>query len=46
MKLKYEDQNADASVLLRRKNKILLGGRGWEGVRMKRRWGGKKWGQD
>jgi hypothetical protein len=36
MKLKKEDQNVDASVTLRRKNKILRGSRGWEGLGRKR----------
>jgi hypothetical protein len=37
MKLKKKkDQNVDSSVLLRRGNKILTGGRGWEGLGMKR----------
>jgi hypothetical protein len=36
MKLKKnEDQSVDAFVL-RRGNKILMGGRGWEGLRRKR----------
>jgi len=42
---KKEDQNVDASVLLRRGNKILRGGRGWEGLGRKRGgegdWGAK-----
>ena len=42
MKLKRkEDQRVDASVLLRRGNKIIKGSRGWEGLGRKRR-GGKK----
>jgi hypothetical protein len=33
MKLeKKEDQTVSASVLLRRENKILMGGRGWVGI--------------
>ena len=37
MKLKKkEDQSVDASVLLRRGNKIFTGGRGWEGLGRKR----------
>lgn len=37
LKLKNkEDQNADASVLFRTGNKILRGGRGWEGLGKKR----------
>ena len=37
MKLKRkEDQRVDASVLLRRKNKIIKGSRGWEGLGRKR----------
>jgi len=33
MKLKRkEDQRVDASVLLRRRNKIIKGSRGWEGL--------------
>jgi hypothetical protein len=36
MKLKKkENQNVDASTLLRRGNKILMGGRGWEGLERK-----------
>jgi hypothetical protein len=43
MKLKKkEDQNVDASVLLRRGNKILMGGRGWEGHGKKRGGEGRK----
>jgi hypothetical protein len=33
---KKEDQSVDASVLLRRGNKIIKGGRGWEGHGRKR----------
>ena len=41
MKLKKkEDQRVDASVLLRRGNKIIKGSRGWEGLGRKRRGGG------
>jgi hypothetical protein len=37
MKLKTkEDQSVDASFLLGRGNKILTGGRRWEGLRRKR----------
>ena len=37
MKLKNrEDQRVDASVLLRRGNKIIKGSRGWEGLGRKR----------
>ena len=32
MKLKKDDQNVDASVLLRRRNKIIKGCRGLEGL--------------
>ena len=43
MKLKKkEDQSVDASVLLRRGNKIIIGGRGWEGLRRKREGGEEK----
>ena len=43
MKLKRkEDQRVDASVLLRRGNKIIKGSRGWEGLWRKRREGGEK----
>ena len=43
MKLKRkEDQRVDASVLLRRENKIIQGSRKWEGLRRKRRVGGEK----
>ena len=37
-----EDQIMDASVLLRRGNKIIKGSRGWEGLGRKRRGGGEK----
>jgi hypothetical protein len=41
MKLKRnEDQRVDASVLLRRGNKIIKLSRGREGLGRKRRWGG------
>ena len=47
MKLKRkEDQRVDASVLLRRGNKIIKGSRGWEGLGRKRRGGGEKEGQN
>jgi hypothetical protein len=43
MKLKKkEDQNMDASVLLRRGKKILMGGKGWDGLGSKRGGGGGK----
>ena len=46
MKLKKrEDQSVDASVLLREGNKILTGGRGWEGLVRKRGGGVKKRGK-
>jgi hypothetical protein len=32
LKKKKEDQNVGIFILLRRGNKILLGGRGWEGL--------------
>jgi hypothetical protein len=35
----------DASVLLRRSNKIIKGSRGWEGLERKRRGGEKKKGR-
>jgi hypothetical protein len=42
MKLKRkEDQRVDASVLLRRGNKIIKGSRGWEEIGRKKR-GGKR----
>jgi hypothetical protein len=34
--MKKEDQNVNALVLLRRGNKILMGGRGWEGLGRKK----------
>ena len=47
MKLKRkEDQRVDASVLLRRGNKIIKGSRGWEGLGRKRRGGGGKEGKN
>jgi hypothetical protein len=47
MKLKRkEDQNVDVSVLLRRGNKLLKGGRGWEGLGRKRGGGWGKGRQD
>ena len=47
MKLKKkEDQSVDASVLLRRGNKIITGGRGWEGLRRNGAGRGKRGGQD
>ena len=43
MKLKKnEDQRVDASVLLRRGNKIIKGSREWEGLGRKRRGEGEK----
>ena len=46
MKLKRkEDQRVDASVLLRRGNKIIKGSRGWEGLGRKRGEGGEKRGR-
>jgi hypothetical protein len=36
MKLKKEDQSVAASVLLRKGNTIIMGGRGYEGLRRKR----------
>jgi hypothetical protein len=42
MKLKKKEyQRVGASVLLRRENKILTGGRGWERLGRKRDGGGK-----
>ena len=47
MKLKRkEDQRVDASVLLRRGNKIIKGSRGWKELGRKRRGGGQKEGQN
>jgi hypothetical protein len=43
---KKEDQSVDASVPLRRWNKIIMGGREWEGLRRKKVGGGGKGGQD
>ena len=45
MKLKKEDQHMNVLVLLRRKNKIIMGGRGRERPG-KERGGGRKKGQD
>jgi hypothetical protein len=43
MKLnKKEDQSMDASILLRRGNKIITGGRGRKGPGRERRGGGKR----
>jgi hypothetical protein len=39
---KKEDQSVDASVLLRRGNKIILGGRGREGLGKEKGGGWKK----
>ena len=36
----------DVSVLLRRGNKIITGGRGWEELERKRGGGREKWEQD
>jgi hypothetical protein len=33
---KKKERSVDASVLLRRENKIITGGRGWEGLERKR----------
>ena len=39
MKLKKkQDQSVNALVLLRRRNKILTGGREWEGLKRNRGW--------
>jgi hypothetical protein len=47
MKLnRKEDQRVNASILLRRRNKIIKGSRGWEELGRKRRWGGEKEGQN
>jgi hypothetical protein len=50
MKVKKEVQNMDASVLHRRGNKMIMGGRGWVGRGGKRglgrTWGKKNGGQD
>jgi hypothetical protein len=43
---KKEDQSVDASVLLRRGNKIIMVGRGWEGLGRKRGGAEEKRGQD
>jgi len=41
MKLKKkEDKSSDASVLLRRQNKIITGGRVWEDLGVKKEGGG------
>jgi hypothetical protein len=41
---KKEGQNVEASVLLRRGNKILMERRGWEVLGRKNGWGGgKRW---
>jgi hypothetical protein len=42
---KRKDQNVDDSVLLRRGNKILMEGRGWEGIGRKRGRGGEEVGK-
>jgi hypothetical protein len=47
MKLKRkEDQRVDASVLLRRGNKIIKGNGGWQELGRKREGGGGKEGQN
>ena len=47
MKLKNkEDQSVDVSVLLRRRNKIIKGSRGWEGLERERRGGRENEGQN
>ena len=47
MKLKWKKEHrVDASVLLRRGNKIIKGSRGWEGLGRKRRGGGEKRGKN
>jgi hypothetical protein len=43
--MKKEDQSVDASVLLRRGNKMIMGGRGREGPGRERGGGGKKEGR-
>ena len=43
---KKKDQSVDASVLLRKENEILMGGRGYERFGKKRGGGGGKVGQD
>ena len=46
MKFKRKkDQGVDASVLLRRGNKIIKGSRGWERLGRKRRGGGEEEGE-
>ena len=42
---KKEDQSIEVSVLLRRQNKILMGGRGWKELGRKRGWGEEKGGR-
>ena len=43
MKLKRkEDQRVDASVLLRKGNKIIKGNRGWEGLGRRKKGRGEK----
>jgi hypothetical protein len=47
MKLRRkEDQRVNASILLRRGNKIIKESRGWEGLGWKGRGGGKKEGKN
>ena len=41
---KKEDQNVDASVLLRKGNKIIMGGKGKEGLGRERGEEGEYWG--
>jgi hypothetical protein len=43
---KRKDQSVDASILLRRENKIIMRGRGWEGLRSNRGGGRGKVGRD
>ena len=45
MELKKENQNGDASILHKRRNKIITGGRWREGPWRDRGPGGKKWGK-
>ena len=44
MKPKKEDQSVDATILLRKRKKIILGGTGREGPRRERGGGGKNGG--
>jgi hypothetical protein len=45
LKRKEDQREVDASVLLTRENKIILGSRGWEGLVRKRRGGERKRGR-